>query len=114
MGYRPTIICGSDRFEYGKFYGYVDHEKLKSIQWLLDHNKIEDIWDDFLGGWDPTIEFTPNEFREFITLYEQDINDYEFDDYLIDAYPKPFKMSDHWDKFNDIFNNNENKIIEWG
>lgn len=117
MGYRPTIICGNESHEFGKFYGYVEErgEVLKSIEWLLEHNKINVLEIYCWSGFGPTIGFSAEEFREFIDLYEQDINNYDYSkiNYYIN-YPKPYKLSDSWDKFKEIYDNDKPKIIEWG
>lgn len=118
MGYRPAIICGNESYEFGKFYGYIGKtEELKSIKWLKENNKIDDattlFWAGFCFG--PQISFSAEEFREFIDLYEQDINNYDFSNINnFITYPKPYKLSDSWDKFKEIYNNDKPKIIEWG
>ena len=116
MGYRPTITCGNESHEFGKFYSYIKYaEDIKSIEWLREHKMINDLLIYFWNGVGPSITFSAEEFREFIDLYEQDINNYDFSkiDYYIN-YPKPYKLSDDWDKFKEIYDNNEPKIIEWG
>ena len=120
MSYTPTIYCGGKAIYSGdKFYKYINGlEKLDSIKWLVKHNKIEDELDDpkdliFNYAYlEPKITFTAEEFREFITLYEKDINDYDFTGHYI-SYDKPFKFKDHWDNFEEIFNNDKDKIIWW-
>lgn len=117
MGYRPTIICGNESHEFGKFYGYVEErgKVLKSIEWLLEHNKINEAEIYCWSGLGPTIGFSAEEFREFIDLYEQDINNYDYSkiNYYIN-YPKPYRMAKLWDKFKEIYDNDKPKIIEWG
>lgn len=116
MGYRPTIICENESHEFGKFYGYIEEsEDIKSIKWLQENNKLHDstIW--YWCGSGPSISFSADEFRKFIDLYEEDINNYDFStiDYHIN-YSKPYKLSDSWDKFKEIYDNDKPKIIEWG
>ena len=133
MGYRPTINCkelGSSCYlELGKFYGYVKLENLKSIKWLIDNKffneeEIEDPYMAFIGGYGPSYNFTAEEFREFIKLYEKDINEYDYsevNDYPV--YEKPYSIADHWDYFykNGIVNHTfyqmydspYDKNIEW-
>lgn len=125
MGYRPTIycpMCGEDCFcELGKFYGYEPLDNLESIKWLRDHEKIEKDDDDpFFTN--VVLMFNAEEFREFITLYEKDINNFEFssEDYI--KYDKPYNVKEAWNSygngrlpdFETIFNNQYEKIIEWG
>ena len=116
MGYRPTIICENERHEFGKFYGYIGiTEELKSIKWLQENNKIDEPEIYCWSGFGPQISFSAEEFREFIDLYEQDINNYDFsniNNYI--TYPKPYKLSDSWNKFKEIYDNDKPKIIEWG
>ena len=119
MGYRPTICCLEDNWEFGKFYGYVKLDGLKSIKWLIDHGKLDDDPEIvFLGGWGPEICFTADEFREFIDLYQEDINNYDWNGETkcgikYDSAPN-YKMSDYWPNFNEVCKNNSYKIIYWG
>ena len=117
MGYRPTICCGEDIWEFGKFYGYVELDNLKSIKWLVDHDKLKEYDNDPEIAFTcyPEIVFTAEEFREFIDLYQADINSYDFKDAHINYATQPdFKMSDYWENFNDVYNNEYDKIIYWG
>lgn len=114
MGYRPTIICKetNTEIELGKFYGYVKLDGLKSIEWLKNHKPEVDTDMFNFGGFGPEIKFTADEFREFMDIYEKDINEYQDYDYI--SYDKPFKISDWNKKYDDIYNNEFDKIIEWG
>lgn len=117
MGYRPTIICGNESHEFGKFYGYIENgDDIKSIKWLIEHNKIYESSGIYsLYDFGHSINFSAEEFREFIDLYEQDINNYDFskiNNYI--TYPKPYKLSDDWVKFKEIYDNDKPKVIEWG
>ena len=112
MGYRPTIICKDVEIELGKFYGYVKLDGLKSIEWLKNHKPDVELEFEFNCWFGPTIEFTADEFREFMDIYEKDINDYQDYDYI--SYPKPYKISDYYKEYEDIYNNEFDKIIEWG
>lgn len=120
MGYRPTICCREDSWEFGKFYGYVKLDNLKSIKWLIDHNKLEEYDNDpdiAFGTCGPEIVFTANEFREFIDLYQEDINNYDYENNIsgINYTTEPnFKMSDWWSNFDEVYNNEYHKIIYWG
>lgn len=77
MGYRLEMskikhsACG------GKLYGYVDDEKkLKSHQWLLEKGYIDG--DECWGyGCNPQIVLSPDEFKEFIKLYNEDVNNFK-------------------------------------
>lgn len=119
MGYRPTICCREDNWEFGKFYGYVKLDNLKSIKWLVDHDKLKEYDNDpeiaFTCCY-PEIVFTAEEFREFIDLYQADINSYDFKkDARINYETQPnFKMSDYWPTFDEVYNNESHKIIYWG
>ena len=112
MGYRPTIICGELRHEFGKFYGYVNLSNLLSIEFLKNNHKINDE-EIFNYSLYTEIEFTADEFREFIDLYEKDINNYDFSYHHINYGNEPFILAEKWDKFTEIYNNNESKKIEW-
>ena len=112
MGYRPMIKCRDVKFELGKFYGYVELENLKSIEWLFNHGKIEEIHD---VSYYPEIHFTADEFREFMDLYQQDINQFDFEsDGCFIKYDKPFRISDWYAEYPQIYDNDDDKIIEWG
>ena len=112
MGYRPTIICKDVEIELGKFYGYSNLDGLKSIEWLKNHKPDIDVDIFNYAIYGPTISFTADEFRDFMDLYEKDINDYKFVNNL--SYDKPFKLSDWNKKYKDIYDNDLDKIIEWG
>ena len=112
MGYRPSIICKDVEIELGKFYGYVKLDDLKSIEWLKNHkSEIDTDYFDFGYLYSPTISFTADEFREFMDIYEKDINDYQDYDYI--SYPKPYKISDYYKEYRDIYDNDLDKIIKW-
>ena len=129
MGYRPSIyIDNKFIFEFGKFYGYVDHDDLKSIKWLNEHGKIEydglnEPGDVFFGGYGPRIEFTADEFREFWDLYIQDINEHDFSHDGI-KYDKPYDPEYTWDAWGGdgqhktfkeaVYDTDDEKVIVWG
>lgn len=84
----------------------------------MDHDKLKEYDNDpeiaFTCCY-PEIVFTAKEFREFIDLYQADINSYDFKDARINYATQPdFKMSDYWKNFNDVYNNEYHKIIYWG
>lgn len=109
MGYRPTISAPNGFcIELGKFYGYINLDNLKSIHWLVEHNKIEadniDIFN--WAPYGPEIEFTAEEFREFIDLFQEDVTAYNRRNYqLANIYPE-FKER--------CYNTKEPKFIAWG
>lgn len=119
MGYRPSIyVDGEMMIEFGKFYGYVDLDNLKSIKWLEEHGKIEygglnDPVDVFWSGYGPAINFTADEFREFWDLYIQDINEYD----------QPYDPEETWSYWNGssgttfkeaVYDTDDEKTIIWG
>ena len=124
MGYRAGIyVNGTLINELPKFYGYIDYDllaSLPSIKWLLNSKKLEeelgyamgDLDCIFLGLHGPEIEFTAREFREFMTLYIFDFEKYGRDIWC--EYPKGYNLlySKKWLK--DVYNNNADKVIEWG
>ena len=78
MGYRLEIseikysACG------GKLYGYFDEENFKSRKWLLERGYIDgdEYWS---YGCNPQIVLRPDEFKEFIELYNEDWNSVKAD-----------------------------------
>lgn len=123
MGYRPSIYeivdgetgASVGRFivELGKFYGYVKLDNLSSIKWLIDHGKIDlDEYEYFSYSMGPQLCFTADEFREWLSLYEEDINNFEEDSYI--KYDKPFRILDHWPELKDTLESNNDKMVEWG
>ena len=121
MGYRAGIyVNGILINELPKFYGYIGYmdediyEYLPSIKWLVNNKKIdvEDVDIIFLGNWGPCIKFTAREFREFMNLYISDFEKYGREVWC--KYPKGYNLlySKKWLK--DVYNNNADKVIEWG
>lgn len=146
MGYRLGVLCPEILgkgvwLEHPKFYGYIDDKyliKTKSFKYLskiLSESDIENKPDDFYkeikssvlnrgfeysfatGPWNLSAE----EFRTFLTLYNQDLNVYEHDSgkYIWVRHPNGFYFCDYCnDQFNkllfhDLFWSNYNKIISW-
>lgn len=115
MGYRPTIryMGSTTGIELGKFYGYLEKEKYKtlpSVQYLFDHYKIfnrEDPSAEFMFGGEPTIIFTADEFREWFDLYCEDIRNSSEED--SDYYPL-----DDDDELYYMYENDAVKVVEWG
>ena len=55
----------------GKLYGYVPSDSLRSLDWLLRHNKIDDIdYFDYAQHFATTL--TAEDYRQFITCYIDD------------------------------------------
>lgn len=127
MGYRPSIYQNGEFIvEFGKFYGYIGGEGLKSLKWLVDSGKLDQEIEDWLAEDEPmqifsyspngpSIMFTADEFREFIKLYEDDINNHDFSDDGID-YDKPFDIFEWCNskKFKEVYDNDEDVEICWG
>ena len=123
MGYRPSIYVDGDlMIEFGKFYGYVDLDNLKSIKWLDEHGKIDED-ERFFGGDGPEINFTADEFREFWDLYIQDINEYDFREYDYIIYDKPYDPETTWSRYSglpgttfkeSVYDTDDKKTIIWG
>lgn len=119
MGYRPYIYIKEEGWQSGielsKFYGYVDHKECKSIDWLLDHEKVEypDIF--YYVGLGPDIEFTAEEFREWFELYCSDIAAYRETHNIIGQDGVPYPVSfDEYPELKDIYDDNGSKMVEWG
>ena len=83
MGYRLTIHdLDGNIIADSKLYGYLDHEdlrKCRSLQWLIDHHKLDDYnGDEVYTCWDcwcsNEMILPHNEFLEFIVLYILDHN----------------------------------------
>lgn len=119
MGYRASVYVNKKFIsELPKFYGYGinagRYEELPSIKWLVNHEKIdaEEIDITWLGPWGPRIEFTAREFREFMTLYISNFEKYGRNIWC--RYPKGYNLlySNKWLK--DVYNNNADKVMDWG
>lgn len=117
MGYRLAILCpGVGKSpDLGKFYGYVIHDKLKSIKYLIDNHLLPDDDPDifYYNEFGPDIILTAEQFREFIDLYQEDINNHDFSNDGI-KYEKPFKLSSFWPLLDEAYKNDLKKIIYWG
>lgn len=104
MGYRLEMskikytACGSE------LYGYVDNIKeLKSHQWLVDKGYIEG--DEYWGyGFSPCIKLYPKEFKEFIELYNEDLQKFG---------PFPKNLMEDKDIQELINQENGSVLLEW-
>lgn len=124
MGYRADIyINGTIVNELPKFYGYLDDgllASLPSINWLLNNGKLEEEFKNALGDLDcifrgphgPEIKFTAKEFREFMNLYISDFEKYGREIWC--KYPKGYNLLYSKKQLKDTYNNNADKVIEWG
>ena len=92
MGYRLTVTDVNDHeiISATKLYGYVTPEdmgQMKSLKWLVDHHKLDDIINDYpkddaewvytnCWDWSCSAEqiLSRQEFCEFIVLYCIDFN----------------------------------------
>jgi len=107
MGYRLEVSKIID-VEFGsKLYGYVeDMNKLKSVQWLVASNNLEQEkvnFPDWYGN--PQIILTRDEFKEYIELYYQDLNEFRNND-----------KTSLWEIDEDmikLINENCSKLLEW-
>lgn len=121
-----TLIPNGNRvheFELGKFYGYVPYKGIKSLDWLYDHSKLkyydnfndrDNTYDSFwcLIGYGPEIILTAEEFREFMTIYVQDINNLDWESWSY-HYEKPYRIQKHVSNYDVVFNSNYSKVIKW-
>ena len=128
MGYRLGIICkeilGDRWIEHPKFYGYIGDEE---IQKQSSYNYLKNIgifsgddlelFDLSYGFTTDDYKLTAEEFRIFITLYNQDLNNYEHDygRYIWVNHPNGFYFCELYDNiFHDLFWSNYDKIIRFG
>lgn len=61
----------------------------------------------------PLLYFSGEQFREWIKLYEQDINEFDFSHCSI-GYAKPFVIKNWCSEMEDIINSDEDKEVFWG
>ena len=113
MGYRLEIYKGIfTGFTGGKLYGYIDDEKikdLKSYQYLVNIGKVDEEFDKQWGyGFNKKILLNKDEFREFIELYKEDLNEYGGEN-TKECFNKQYN-SKGFQEFLDEIND---KIISW-
>lgn len=112
MGYRLCIeqIQKEPQLYGTKLYGYVtDVTKLKSFQWLAEHNKIDPEEDRYCweGYASMDIRMTANEFRDFIDLYAEDLSteyNYQWNHF----------HEDEVGIFMELYESDNDKIVSWG
>ena len=123
MGYRAGIyVDGVFINELPKFYGYLSLDTLKnlpSIHWLISHHKIdvylEELFDEldevFASYSCPEIEFTADEFRDFMDFYVIDFSIYGLNIWV--EYPKGYNLLKEKPWLKELYDNNLNKTIMW-
>ena len=113
MGYRLEIYSGVfTGFTGGKLYGYVDDnvlQKLKSYQYLINIGKLDKEFDTKFGyGFNRKILLKHDQFKKFIELYKQDINDYGSPNAI-----KCFNEQYNFQGFKELLDSISDKIISW-
>lgn len=103
MGYRLEISEVKYKACGGKLYGYCDEEKLKSYKWLLDKGYLDGD-EYFTYGFWGNIVLMPHEFKEFIELYNEDVN--EQSDGLKDRVINDPNIQE-------LLKSDEDKLIQW-
>lgn len=74
MGYRLEISETEYKACGGKLFGYCDEEELKSHKYLLDKGYLDG--DEYFNyGFEGNIVLRADEFKEFIKLYNEDMNE---------------------------------------
>lgn len=111
MGFRLEISKIKYVTSGSKMYGYVEDEtleNLKSYQWLLKHGYIDgdEYWD---YGCDVQIILRPDQFKEFITLYNEDFNEYKSGDCW--AYEKDYIINQK--EVQELINGKDKILLEW-
>lgn len=104
MGYRLEISKMKHAYCAGKLYGYTTEEDLKSHKWLLEHEYItgDEYWSYCTN---PKIVLTAREFKEFIKLYNEDLNDLGWSE------EKDWLINDK--EMQELINDNCDKVLEW-
>ena len=103
MGYRLGIIEKKESYYGTKLFGYEEHSKLESFKYLMELGKVEE--DDYFDySTNQSITLSDTEFREFIKLYNEDLNNFcEFNNEFINDKEIQKLMDTRYDK-----------ILEWG
>lgn len=112
MGYRLYMTKISKKYACGgKLFGYTDTSKLKSYQWLLKKGFLEGIDDDEITfaecNGNPQIVLRPEEFEEFVKLYNEDCNNYN--GWLI--HPKDWIINDK--RVKELIKSKNDILLEW-
>ena len=108
MGYRLEISKMKHTYCAGKMYGYrYNTEELKSYKWLLEHGFVtgkEEFWH-YDGN--PKIVLNRLEFKEFIKLYNEDLNNCNGNA----EDEKDWLINDK--EMQELINDNCDKVLEW-
>lgn len=110
MGYRLEVSELKHKQTYGKLYGYCENEKeLKSYKWLEKKGFLKDVGDNWYDYYEnPQIILSPNEFKEFITLYNEDCNNFE-NNYI--KHPKDWIIKN--EQTQELINGIKDIVLEW-
>lgn len=113
MGYRLEISKSEHKKRCGKLYGYVENEKeLKSYKWLKINGFLKNLVDDWYDyNVNPKIILDSNEFKEFIKLYNEDMNENMPGDLKTSGFEKDWVIND--ETIQELLNDFEDKILEW-
>lgn len=107
MGYRLRINKSIEIFGGTKLFGYCDERKLKSYQYLMEKEYINEDWAFGYGCYAP-IALPIKDFIEFLTLYIEDLKTY--DDYT----DEDIEKTGLYDIKNNIDPECEFYVISWG
>lgn len=109
MGYRLEVSKIKHVKGYGKLYGYLGGKEnnLKSHEWLLKKRYIDgdEYW---TYGTNPQIILTPDEFKEFIYLYNEDCNNFDSEHII---HPKDWIINDKETK--KLTDGQDDILLEW-
>lgn len=112
MGYRLELSAVRYLDLLGtKLYGYVSDDTLhqmKSYQFLEKHGFVDgdEIWDYNFEG---NFVLAPDEAREFLTLYKDDVNTYS--EFYKDK--KDFDWDGKWLEIEELLNNGYCILLQW-
>ena len=120
MGYRLEVKCNGMEVYTGKFYGYVELDNLKSIKWLLDNKREDIVTDDDpipiymfdVCDYGPEITLTSEEFKVWLRLYNDDINEYNFTGHYI-SYPENYDITEQYEELKEILKMPYDKVLFW-
>lgn len=80
MGYRLEVEqVGGKLYFYGtKLFGYEDEEKLKSYKFLIKNKYLDEYSTFFNYNHSNDFVMEIKDFREFVKLYNEDLNNFTF------------------------------------